>query len=141
MILRQYLICCQGISIDLLSTQSLQKTANLHNELVLAARLIVTRELSADIANYCDILIGEVLDIYQGTFTQIISTGFWGKTRGVDEVINALLKKELAYLRLLNPYSLKILSTSMLRRSMDSAPPGVTATLTQWGTENGIDLN
>jgi hypothetical protein len=141
MILRQFLIRCQALTFDLIAHSSLSKTAYLHNELVMAARLIETHELSVDLANFCDILIGEALDVYQSAFTNVISTGFWGKTKSIEEVINALLKKELTYFRLLNPYSLEILSVSMLRRAMDQAPPVVIATLTEWGGENGIKLN
>jgi hypothetical protein len=141
LMVRHYLIAAQPVMLQFVTHPSTQRTAALHNDLVCVADLIKAKELSADSINFCDMLIAETFDIYQGTFSQVISANYWGKTKSADDVINGLFRKEMGLFRQLNPYSLKVLGSGMLRRAFDGAPPSALPTLTKWGQENGIDLD
>jgi hypothetical protein len=87
----------------------------LHHELVLLAGSIKVRKLSDDIPNFCGMLIGDILDIYQNSFTHTITNNFLGKTRTIDDVSNGLFKKAMATFRLLNAYSLNMLGSAQWR--------------------------
>lgn len=141
LMLRQFLQTCQLTFLNLVARPGLAKSALLHHELVLAAALIQQRGLSVDLVNFCDMLLAEVLDVYQGTFASVITSKYWSKTRGVEEVINQLLKKELQVLRRLNEYSFATISVAMIRRALESAPPAAIPVLTKWGEENEINMD
>jgi hypothetical protein len=138
--LRQFLQTCQTLLLSLISRPGLAKSALLHHELVIAAGLIQSRSLSTDRVNFCDMLLAEVLDLYQSTFANAIASKYWSQTKVVDEVINQLLKKELQLFRRLDAYSFTTLATVMMRRAVESAPPNAVPVLTKWAQENEINL-
>jgi hypothetical protein len=140
LMLRQFLQTCQALLLNLVSRPSLAKSALLHHELVISAGLIQSRSLSTDMVNFCDMLLAEVLDVYQCTFANAIASKYWSKTKAVDEVINQLLKQELQLFRRLDAYSFTMLATAMARRAVESAPPNAVPILTKWAQENEIHI-
>jgi hypothetical protein len=140
LMLRQFLQTCQVTLLKLIARPGLTQSALLHHELVMAAGLIQQRGLSVDMVNFCDMLLAEILDIYQSTFANVITQKYWSKTRGVEEVITHLLLKELELFRQLDGYSFSILASAMMRRALESAPAAAISPLTKWGQENQINF-
>jgi hypothetical protein len=140
LMLRQFLQSCQVTFLGLVAQPKMAKASLLHNELFIAAGLIQQRALSADMVNYCDMLLADVVDIYEGIFANSITQKYWSKSRPVEEVLNQLLKAELEIFRRLNDYSFKTLSSAMVRRAIESAPPSSAPVIAKWSTENGIEI-
>jgi hypothetical protein len=140
LMVRQFLQACQTVFIVLVSQPKMARAAILHNELCVASALIRDRQLSSEMLNHCDMLRAEVLDVYQGTFAGTITTKYWGKTRGVEEVVSQLLRGELQLFRRLNDYSFKMLSAAMVHRAIETAPPSAIPVLMKFAEDNGIDL-
>jgi hypothetical protein len=137
--LRQFLQTCQAAFLGLVIQPKMVKASLLHNELFITSGLVKQRGLSVDMANYCDMLLAEVVDIYESIFANAISTKYWSKSKSVEEVISHLLTTELQIFRRLNDYSFKTLSASMIRRSLESAPPSAGPVIAKWCHENGIE--
>jgi hypothetical protein len=127
--------------IGLIARPALATSALLHHDLVIAGGLIQQRSLSVDMVNFCDMLLAEVLDIYQSTFATSITQKYWSKTRPVEDVINSLLKKELQIFRRLDSYSFTVLASAMVRRALESAPPAAVPVITKWAEDNEIRLD
>jgi hypothetical protein len=140
LMMRQYLLACQAIQIGLMSHSTLAKCALLHHDLVVSAELIQKRQLSLNLANLCDMLLAEVVDIYQGIFITTISQNFWAENKTADDVVHHLFKKEFGLLRQLNAYSFKMLGSAMVKRAIETAAPAAVAGLAKWAEDNEIPM-
>ncbi|OHT11810.1 hypothetical protein TRFO_18593 [Tritrichomonas foetus] len=138
MLIRAFLLSCQKEMLYIMAHPSLTRTSLLHNELVNAAEMIKKRELSAEMVNFCDMMLADALDLYHSSFSDVIDNNFWAKTKTVDELINQFLKKEIERLRLLSPYTFNQLGAVIMRKSIDSAPASSVGALKKWGTENNV---
>jgi hypothetical protein len=140
LMMHQYLLACQAIQISLMFHSTLPRCAMLHHDLVLSAALIQKRQLSLNPANLCDMLLAEVLGIYQGIFITTIAQKFWAKNKTADDVIHHLFKKEFGLLRQLNPYSFKMLGSAMVKRAIETAAPAAVTGLAKWAEDNQIPM-
>ena len=140
MLIRHFLLACQRVTIQLFQHPSLTKSAIMHNELVICARLIEKRNLSVDIRNFCDMLLAEVVDLYQGSYGELLETKFWSKTKGADDLIQQFLQKEVERLRTYNDYTFRQLGSAIMRKSIETAPSASVQTLIKWRKDNNIAL-
>lgn len=138
MIMRQFLITCQSHLIRLMPTPSLTKFSILHHELYLASEILHARQIRMELEDYCDMMMADTVDLYHNHFSDIVEQKFWSKTKTVEELIRVFLKKEFERLRILNPYTFKMITTVSMRKCIDSAPNSAVSTLIQWGRENSI---
>jgi len=138
MLLRQFLLSCQKVLIHLFGHPSLTKASLMHSVLVSAAGLIVKRSLSVEMVNFCDMMLAEVLDMYQSNYSDLLDSKFWSKTRTGEDLINRFHKKETGRLRLLNDYTFRMFAPSLIRKAVESAPASSIGILSKWAADNNI---
>lgn len=138
MLVRAFILACQKEMLRLITHPNLIKASLIHNELVNASEMIKKRSLSQEIVNMCDMMLADVLDLYHSSFSDAIETKFWAKTKTGDDLIEQFLKKEIERIRLLSPYTFKMISSVMMKKSIDSAPTSSVERLNQWAAENGL---
>lgn len=138
MIMRQFLIKCHDHLIKSMPSPSLTKLEILHHELYLASEMLHARQIRIELEDYCDMMMADTVDLYHNHFSEIVEQKFWSKTKTGDELIRMFLKKEFERLRILNPYTYKMITTVAMRKCIDSAPNSAVNTLIQWGRENSI---
>lgn len=141
MLLRHFLLACQRVTLQLFQHPSLTKSAIMHNELVICARLIEKRALSTDIRNFCDMLLAEVIDLYQGSYGELLESKFWSKTKGADDLIHQFLQKEIERLRTYNDYTFRQLGGAIMRKSIETAPSASVQALIKWRNDNNIEVD
>ena len=135
-----FLVTCQNHQIKLMANPSLTKFSILHHELYLASELIHAGKLKVDLFDYCNMMMGDIVDLYHNHFNDILEQKFWAKTKTVEDVINLFLKKEFERMRSLNPYTYRNLTTVGMRKVIDSAPNSSLNRLMQWANANSIAL-
>lgn len=140
LIARPFLLACQRLTIQLFQHPSLTKSAILHNELVICANLLKKRQCSTDLINFCDMLLAEVLDLYQGSYGELLETKFWSKTKGADDLIQQFLTKEVERLRTYNDYTFQQLGSAIMRKSIETAPSASVQALIKWRKDNNVPL-
>ena len=140
MMLRHYLLAVQKVTLALFLHPSLTKCAIVHSDLAYAAQLIRKRGLSTEIVNFCDMQLAEVLDLYQGSYVELLENKFWSKTKTGSDLINQFLTKEIEKLRLLHAYTFHQLASALMRKSIEAAPGNSVSVLMKWRTDNNIPL-
>lgn len=122
LIIHQYLLHCNELSIQLSQQPNLQKIAFFHHELKLTQQIIGKFEIDIQLKYFCDMIMAEVADLYIGNFVELVETKYWAKTKTVDDLLKSQLTKEIEKLRVLNDYSFNFLASGILRKCIDGAP-------------------
>ncbi|OHT03316.1 hypothetical protein TRFO_29292 [Tritrichomonas foetus] len=136
-----FLVTCQNHQVKLMANPSLTKFSILHHELFLASELIHIGKIKVEMADFCNMMLADIVDLYHNHFNDILEQKFWAKTKSVDDVIHHFLKKEFERMRTLNPYTYKNLTSVAMRKAIDSAPNSSVNKLIQWAQNNSINMD
>lgn len=137
-IIRKFLLECHSQFLKLTSNPLVSKCAMLHNELFLASEFIRLHKTEKKLIEYCEMLLAEVYDLFNTTFSKIVNEQYWNKEKTAEDVINELLKNEISKIRILNNQSFLMLSNCALRRTLDKATAENAKKIQAWAKENQI---
>ena len=132
LMMKQYLLSCQSLVHALHISPSMSKLSVLHHELYNAAQIIQKYDMDYHIRCACDMMLAETSDLYFSYFSDLLETRFWSKSKSTEDLTNSFLTREVERLRLLNDYTFNTLSSSIVRRTVDSAPSFAMNEVKKW---------
>lgn len=136
-----FLVTCQNIQIKLMSNPSLTRLSILHHELYLASELIHSGKIKIELADFCNMMMADIVDLYHNHFSDILEQKFWNKNKKADDVVKHFLTKEFERLRNLNSYTYKQIVIVAMRKVIDSAQSSEVNKLISWAKANSISLD
>lgn len=137
-IARKFLIESHFQMLDLTLQLSLSKIAMLHNELSLVSGLMKTNKTPNSLIEYCEMLIGEVYDIFDAQIAKTVKQQFWDVGKNADNVINEFIQPQIECLRILNTESYETLASCVVTRSMHHAGTQYSKKIAEWAKHNDI---
>ena len=124
-----------------MSNPSLTRVSILHHELYLASELIHSGKIKIELADFCNMMMADIVDLYHNHFGDIWEQIFCNKNKKADDVIKHFLTKEFERLRNLNSYTYKQIVIVAMRKVIDSAQSSEVNKLISWAKANSISLD
>lgn len=139
-IIRKYLLHAQSKLFELTNTKSLTQIGILHGDLLDLSEKLYNNSKFANLSDFCDMLLGEVFDLFSSTVSQIAKRQYWAQSLPADALIQKVLQRELMNLRTTPVNNLMKLSSCLVRRSMENAPEESRNRLIEWAAKEHISL-
>lgn len=137
-ILRKYLIIIHNIIINISSTFKISSISLIYNELTNVFKEFQKININEKNFEYLNLLIGETLDLFNSKTNKIADENYWKLNKSSTEIIQEFLLKEIEILRLLSIETFQLLSNSLIKRSIETAPSYEESAILLWAKKENI---
>lgn len=139
-IIRKYLLLAQSRFFELTNTKSLIQIGILHGDLLDLCEKLDNDENYASLSDFCCMLLGETFDLFSSTISQIAKREYWSQALPATDLIKKVLQRELMNLRTTPVNNMMILSSCLVRRSIESAPEADKNKIIEWANKEHISI-
>ncbi|EAY06700.1 hypothetical protein TVAG_211520 [Trichomonas vaginalis G3] len=139
-IIRKYLLLAQSRFFELTNTKSLIQIGIMHGDLLDLAEKLDSSQKYPGLSDFCNMLLGETFDLFSSTISQIAKRQYWSQSASASDLISKVLQRELMNLRTTPVNNMMILSSCLVRRSIESAPENDRNTILEWAAKEHISV-